>query len=41
MLGDGRAIAWRHITPTDQRFDLQFKVQVPRLTLEGEMGVRR
>tara|TARA_B100001250_G_scaffold405631_1_gene423416 strand:+ start:1898 stop:3352 length:1455 start_codon:yes stop_codon:yes gene_type:complete len=39
MLGDGRAIAWgEHITPTDQRFDLQFKGSGPTPYSRGGDG---
>ena len=39
MLGDGRAIAWgEHITPTDQRFDLQFKGAGPTPYSRGGDG---
>ena len=37
----GEPLPGEHITPTDQRFDLQFKGSGPRRTLEVEMGVRR
>ena len=33
MLGDGRAIVWgEHVTPSDQRIDLQFKGSGPTRT---------
>ena len=39
MLGDGRAIAWgEHITPTDQRFDLEFKGSGPTPYSRGGDG---